>query len=500
MNSILLAWIGNTDLRAAKGELGTELGPIGQAVKQRNFEQIELLSNYPKADFAPYEKWLHAQTAVPLRVRFIKLSRPTEFGEIYQAVVKVNEELRTGSSPKTKFTYHLSPGTPAMSAVWIILAKTRFPAELIESSREEGVRTAAIPFDISAEYIPDLLRKPDEKLAELAAGNVQASPEFSDIIHRSKSMQQVLALARRVAVRKVPVLIEGESGTGKELLARAIHRASPRAKLPFIPVNCGAIPADLVESELFGHEKGAFTGAAQKRDGHFVKAAGGTLFLDEVGELPMPAQVKLLRVLQEQEVTPLGSSKVQKIDVRILSATNRSLINEVSRGTFREDLFYRLAVFSLQLPPLREREGDLGILIDSLLEKLNQESASDLGIEKKKLSPQARNLLLNHNWPGNVRALQNTLVRSAIIATSPQISEDDVRAAFLPAMANEQHQILNRPLEGQFNLPELLADVARHYLQRALTAANGNKSEAAKLLGISSYQTLTNWLTKYGVG
>ncbi|HMV46649.1 MAG TPA: sigma-54 dependent transcriptional regulator [Blastocatellia bacterium] len=499
MKSILLAWIGNTDLRAAKENSPKDLGPIGQAVKERAFDQIELLSNYPKADNTLYEKWLRGRTAAPLRVRAVSLTRPTDFGEIHQAVVKLNQELRKAEAANHKYTYHISPGTPAMCAVWILLAKTRFPAELIESSREDGVRTAAIPFDISAEYIPDLMRRPDETLTELAAGQAQTAPEFAHIIHRSGSMRKVLDLAQRIALRKVPVLIEGESGTGKELLARAIHNASPRAQHPFIAVNCGAIPAELVESELFGHEKGAFTGAAQKRDGHFIKAHGGTLFLDEVGELPLPAQVKLLRVLQEQEVTPLGSSHARKIDVRVVSATNRNLIDEVARGTFREDLYYRLAVFSLHLPPLREREGDVGLLIDSLLERLNQENADSLGIEQKKLSAQARNLLLNHSWPGNVRALQNTLLRAAIIATKPNISEDDVRAALAPAISQAQDQVLNRPLNDQFNLPELLAAVVRHYLNRALQETNGNKSEAAKLVGLPSYQTLTNWLKKYEI-
>jgi transcriptional regulator with PAS, ATPase and Fis domain len=186
-------------------------------------------------------------------------------------------------------------------------------------------------------------------------------------------MDRLIQRARRVAIRNVSVLIEGESGTGKELLARAIHRASPRKDRPFIAVNCGAIPAELVESELFGHEKGAFTGATQQRTGHFEAADGGTLFLDELGELPGPAQVKLLRTLQEGEVVRLGSSKPTKVDVRIIAATNRTLTEEIASGRFREDLFYRLAVAVLKLPPLRERSGDLGVLIDHLLAQVNRE-------------------------------------------------------------------------------------------------------------------------------
>lgn len=312
-------------------------------------------------------------------------------------------------------------------------------------------------------------------------------------------MKKVLSLARKVAIRKVPVLIEGESGTGKELLARAIHNASPRQNNPFIAVNCGAIPPDLVESELFGHRKGAFTGATETRQGHFMKANGGTIFLDEIGELPLSAQVKLLRVIQEQEVTPLGASKPEKIDVRILSATNRTLIQEVAQKTFREDLFFRLAVLVLRLPPLRERQGDVGLLLDIMLDKLNEESAEEMGLEKKKLSPGARNLLLNHAWPGNIRELQNTLVRAAVIASGPKITEGEMQSALLPIPSMQTEQILHQPLGGKFDLQKVIAGVATHYLQRAMTETHGNKSEAAKLVGLPSYQTLTNWLKKYGL-
>src|SRR5581483_8539743 len=239
---------------------------------------------------------------------------------------------------------HLSPGTPAMAAVWIILAKTRFPAKLIESSRQHGIRTASVPFEISADFLPDLLRRPDEELERLSAGLPPEAPEFADIVHRGAGMKRVILRSRRVAARSVPVLIEGETGTGKELLARAIHQASPRKGRPFVAVNCGAIPGELVESELFGHEKGAFTGATAQRKGHFQETDGGTLFLDEVGELPKPAQVKLLRALQEGEVVPIGSSRPVKVDVRLIADTNRSLVQDVAAGQFREDLFHRLAV------------------------------------------------------------------------------------------------------------------------------------------------------------
>jgi DNA-binding NtrC family response regulator len=495
---ILLAWIGKTDLNAAAGEGKVGSGPICAAVTETRYDRVILLNNYPAKDANPYVKWLRRQTESEIELRHIPLPSPTDFGEIYKAVVKTLEQMRAKHGDDVKPTFHLSPGTPAMGAVWIIVAKTRFPAELIESSKEAGVRKVSLPFEISAEFIPDLLRRPDEELKRLTPGLPPEKPAFTDIIYRSSQMEEAIELARRVAPHNLSVLIEGESGTGKELMARAIHRSSLRSDKPFIAVNCGAIPGELVESELFGHEQGAFTGAGRKREGHFVKANGGTIFLDEIGELPPPAQVKLLRVLQEQEVTPLGSSHAKKIDVRVISATNRTLINEVAQGNFREDLFYRLAVFILRLPPLREREGDVGLLLDSILNDLKRE-APDLIPESKKLSPGARNFLLNYAWPGNVREMRNTLLRAAVLSSGPQITEAEIRQAIFTAPNQHKDGILNRPLGNGFTLQQSLTEVAQHYLRRALEQARGNKSDAAKLVGLPSYQTLTNWLKRYGV-
>ena len=213
-----------------------------------------------------------------------------------------------------------------------------------------------------------------------------------------------------------------------------------------------------------GHEKDAFTGASRKREGHFIEANGGTIFLDEVGELPLPAQVKLLRVLQEQEVMPVGSSRAKKIDVRVISATNRTLINEVAQGNFREDLFYRLAVFVLRLPPLREREGDVGLLLDRMLDDLKRETP-DLISKGKKLSPSARNFLLNYGWPGNVREMKNTLLRAAVLSSGPQITEAEIRQAIFTAPTQNKDGILNRPLGNGFTLQQALTEVAQHYLR-----------------------------------
>ncbi len=266
-------------------------------------------------------------------------------------------------------------------------------------------------------------------------------------------------------------------------------------------MNCGAIPGELVESEFFGHLKGAFTGADSDRKGHLETANGGTLFLDEIGELPPPAQVKLLRAVQGEGIQRVGSSKVVKVDVRIMAATNRNLLEEVASGQFREDLFHRLAVGVLQIPPLRERKGDLNELIDRFLDRINDDLAGKPGSGHKKLSAGARNLLLQHPWPGNIRELANTLSRAAIWTPGKTIRVEDVCEALFPvtSRASEGGQILNRQLGNDLRLPDLLAKVAQHYLQRALLEAEGNKTRAAELVGLPSYQTLTNWMKRYGV-
>jgi len=479
--STLLAWLGNTDLRTSESDASEGPGPILSAIKACSYEAVHLLSDHEPQKTRAYAHWLSQQTKAPVTSHQTKLTSPTSFEEIFRATSGVLEKIRV-SSPSASLTFHLSPGTPAMAAIWILLAKTRYPATLIESSREQGVKEVNIPFDLSAEFTPVVGKNADEAL------------------HRCTAMRRTVAMAHQLALRDVPVLLQGESGTGKELFARAIHQASYRSSKPFVAVNCGAIPLELVDAELFGHEKGAFTGATTARVGYFESADGGTLFLDEIGELPLASQVRLLRVLQEREVTRIGSTRTKHIDIRVIAATNRVLSDEVREGRFREDLFHRLAVGVLLLPPLRQREGDLGLLIDSILANINAEASTQPGYNHKKLDVGARNLLIQHPWPGNVRELHNTLLRASIWATGDRITDQDVAESLAVTVTPKVETVLGRPLDQGFSLPDLIADVARHYLEHAMAQAHGNKSEASRLLGLGSYQTLSNWLQKYGVG
>jgi transcriptional regulator with PAS, ATPase and Fis domain len=496
----LLTWIGKTDLDAAAGVAKAGFGPIGQAVTNRTYDQVHLISDFKKSNVSAFKKWLGEKTAAQIEIHYKSLSSPIDFGDIYKAATDVIKDLQEQNGTNLSLTYHLSPGTPAMAAVWIILSKTRFPAGLIESSQQFGVRTVSIPFDISAEFIPDLLRKPDEELEKRSTEKPDENPEFSDILHRSAVMNSVVRQAQKVSFRNIPVLLEGESGTGKELIARAIHRSNPRATNPFIAVNCGAIPPELVESELFGHKRGSFSGAISDRIGYFEQANHGTLFLDEIGELPKEAQVKLLRAVQESEITRVGETVPKAIDARIIAATNRDLLAEVIRGNFREDLFYRIAVMVIKIPPLRAREGDLSLLMDALLDKVNKESTNEPGHKNKKLSASAKNLMLQYSWPGNVRELLNTLRRAVVWSEEEVIGLDTMKGAILSLPTRDlQETILNRSIESGIALEGLLDHVAKHYLVRALQLTHGNKSKAAELLGFSNYQTLTNWMKRHGI-
>lgn len=304
------------------------------------------------------------------------------------------------------------------------------------------------------------------------------------IVYRSRQMEEILALVKRVSQVDATVLIHGESGTGKELIARAIHAQSPRRTGPFHAIDCGAIPESLLESELFGHTKGAFTGATSARKGLFEVTYGGTLLLDEVGELSLPVQVRLLRVLQEREVRPLGSDRAHAIDVRILAATNKDLQEQVSRGAFREDLYYRLNVISMRIPPLRERPDDIVPLAEFFLQKYGKMA----GRPPLRIDPSAANRLLRDRWSGNVRELENAMQRAVALAP-----DDTLRAEDLPHSTRDDPLILPPPLDVEGTLEGM----EKRYILFLLNRYRGNRARTASVLGIGR-NTLWRKLKSYG--
>lgn len=503
---ILFSWVGTADLKAAENRGQFGLGPIGQAVNATNkmpYSEIVLLSDWVGADkdrVVKYTAWLKEQASSAIDLRHVELESAINYGDIYQAAKKILSEKSQKNKYEADFVFHVSPGTPAMGAIWIILSKTSFPAILIESSIKYGVRETVFPFDLSADFIPNLNLKSERVFARLAAGLSTNTSGFNDIIRRSSIMEKTVIKAQLAAPWSVSVLIEGESGTGKELFARAIHDASRKDK-PFLPINCGAIPENLLESQLFGYKRGAFTGADKDTNGCFKNAGEGTIFLDEIGELPKQMQVKLLRVLQEKQVYPLGAKTPENINARIIAATNRNLIEDVTNRIFREDLFYRLAGVVIKLPPLREREGDIGLLIDALLKEINEEFKKNNPLYKYKIiSSASKNLLINHNWPGNIRELKSTLTR-AIIYCDEVIEVDDIREAFLSMPSNSMNTeaILNQPIGQGFNIKKIINSVIKHYIEKALNETHGNKTKAAEALGLRNYQNLNNWLKKLNI-
>ncbi len=321
------------------------------------------------------------------------------------------------------------------------------------------------------------------------------TPTFENLIGVSPPMQAVYELIRQVAPGKTAVLITGETGTGKELVARAIHNLSPRNNSLFVALNCAAIPPDLLESELFGHVRGAFTGAQAERTGKFELADGGTLFLDEIGDMAYPLQAKLLRVLQEGVVERIGSNKAINVDVRVVSSTNRDLAASIRAGTFREDLYYRLNVFRIHLPPLRERRQDIPHLVTSFLTKFSNE----LGKGSLTLTANAHRLLEQYAWPGNVRELQNLMERTAVLASDREIDTPFFRVLVPSAPAETIPEQVQPNIEKETLLIEpAVEELERKLILRALAVAENSKAEAARLLGVSE-RTLWYKLKRYGL-
>jgi two-component system, NtrC family, response regulator PilR len=311
----------------------------------------------------------------------------------------------------------------------------------------------------------------------------------STLIGDSAPMRELRAKIGKLARSQAPIYISGESGTGKELVARMIHEQGPRATQPFVPVNCGAIPHELIESEFFGHKKGSFTGAVADKPGLFQTAHGGTLFLDEVADLPLPMQVKLLRAIQERAIRPVGAQTEIKVDVRILSATHKNLASMVSAGSFRQDLYYRINVIEMHVPPLRERSDDIPPLIEHILQRLAREN----GVSAPRLTDEAMMQLRHFSFPGNVRELENILERAMTLCEGDSIGADDLQ---LRRMAESADEVVVGPTA---ELDTALSDVERKRILVALEQAGGNKTAAAKLLGIS-FRSLRYRLDKLGIG
>ena len=512
---VLAAWIGHNDMRAMAVDLPAgqrheilqklggptpaagEVGPIKSLTNCRQFDEIRLLSNYAAAWEKAYAEWLGGG----VNLVHVDLKNPTDYGEVFAIADRELAKLKADKTwAETDLFIHLSPGSPTMTAIWLLLGKTRYPATFYQTYKGKAWVTD-VPFNLAVDFAPEVFRQADAHLQHLASQSPGEIEGFQQIVGESRAIRLAVGRAQRAAIRNLPVLILGESGTGKDLFAKAIHESSSRRRGPFVAINCAAVSRELLESELFGHAKGAFTGAERDRKGAFEEAHAGTLFLDEIGECDGEMQAKLLRVLQpppdddpcRRSFYRVGESTERQSNVRVIGATNRDLLAAVNEGRFREDLYYRLAVISINIPPLRERQGDIPRIAAHLLERINRQfEQEEPGYSHKSISDSANVFVQNHAWPGNVRQLYNVLAQAAVMSAGPVIGKDEILDAIgeMPSQRPAAGNLLERPLGQDFNLQKLLNDIQRHYLRRAMEEASGVKSKAAKLLGMANYQTL----------
>ncbi len=459
-------------------------GPILSLAGTRSFDRIILFST-PRTAKNTSDTKAALQSLYPrtgIEVRDLPLHDPTDYVAILPAL-RVHVRDITDSMPRVMYFIAVASGTPQMHACWVLLAASgEIPAHILNVRPPQFVskdRPLVCTADLSATDFP---------LVRLNVCSVETSdvslPDLDTVLRELRivgdhlAIRKALEIGAALASSMAPILILGETGTGKELFARFVHRLSGRRLDRFVPVNCAAIPEDLVESILFGHKKGSFTGATGDQIGKFDLADGGTLFLDELAELPLPSQAKLLRVLQDGIVEALGEKKAHKVNVRVIAATNQDLRGAIQRGRFREDLFYRLDVGEIRLPALRERKSDIPKMALHVLDRVNATLRSP-----KRLSPGALARLQNHDWPGNVRDLENVIERSARLARQDVLDVDDLMISE-PVTYADPLAALPEPRAG-FSLDEYLTSARKQLILRALEVAKGNQSEAARLLGLT---------------
>lgn len=480
---ILISWLGLSDQRALSSGDFTN-SALGSIYTHQKPSKLILFSTASAKELKQLDSILDCEI---ISVKS-KLTSPMDYQGIYNIV-----NLKLGKltlDPKIELSYNISSGTQAMSFVFFMLGNSLFPGKFYQSSVEAGAQEVILPFDIVASFIPSVLEKQKSSDIGKMKDVHEIEGAFVNIIHKSDAMKLVIHKAKTLAKTDYPVLIKGETGTGKELFAQAIHQSSTRSNKNFVAINCGALSETLLEAELFGYSKGAFTGASSDKKGLLQQADGGTVFLDELGEMSLPMQVKLLRFLQEDEIRPVGSQDTIKVNVRVIAATHKDLMAMSLTNEFRQDLIFRLAVGVLEIPPLRDRPGDVDLLVQHFLAQASQETGSSIC---KKISKDVKDFTQKQPWNGNVREIQNFIRRCVLWSKENVIQIDEAKA-----------QVLSMPSQGtkfaeitsNFDINEEIEALKEHYIQEALSKTGNNKSQAAKLLGLANHQTLNNWMEK----
>ena len=499
MKRALLTWLGTADMKALTAAEQTNLGPLRQVISEKGFDIVYIMSNRKHDETKQcvdiLKKWRKKLHIEEFQYDF---TNPTD----YELVLKYTEQtltsIRSRLPSEVALTFFVTPGTPIMVAVLCMMAERLPQVSLIQSTQENGVQFLnwSIPNYLTSQNIEEISRN--------ASSDFPDNKVFRKLVLTSEIMREKHRQAINYARYNIPILILGESGTGKGEFAEGIHRASPRSSRPFISVNCGAISPGLIGSELFGAEKGSFSGAVKRIIGKFEAAEHGTIFLDEIGEMPLDQQVNLLKVLDNKEITPIGMLP-KTVDVRIIAATNRNLRQMVSDGTFREDLYYRLSVAMIYLPPFRERGPDLLLAANEALTYANHEIFEDACSEYKEFSTDVKLFISAQEWPGNYREIRNVMIRAVLNATGKILTVSDMQAAMMLDMraadknVGSGFELPPYTSDGSFNLDDALKAVTKHYIEQALKDAGGRKTKAYSLLGLGSYQTLSDRMKKCGI-
>jgi len=484
LKNILLTFTGFHD-PYSKGLVDKEEqpGPILSLLNVSSFEHVFLFDTPTTREISRSTKEvinaLHPDCEV--HVLDMKLSDPTSYRDIFGGLKQHAHAIQEEHGPAS-FYISVASGTPQMHACWVLLASSgEIPAKILHVRPPRFVTKDLPPvseIDLSSDEFPSVRFKSSSFALDEYEVDVDSARTQLGIVGDHPTMLKALDMGAMLASSLAPILITGETGTGKELFARYVHALSGRPQDTFIVVNCAAIPEDLVESILFGHKKGAFTGAVTDQTGKFDAANKGTLFLDELGELPLPAQAKLLRVLQDGIVEPIGQTKGHAVDVRIVAATNHDLRKQIRKGNFREDLYYRLNVGEIKLPSLRERRSDIPKLVLHILDRLNGSLK-----RQRRLTADALNRLQARNWEGNIRDLENVIERSVRLSRVEVLDASDLLITE-PVTYADPLDALPEPCEG-FSLDEFLGSARKQIILRALETANGNQTQAARMLGVT---------------
>jgi transcriptional regulator with PAS, ATPase and Fis domain len=488
----LYTWLGYRDIENMKQDQNAAISSLA-IFNKTPFDRIVIFANTWEESWDKYEAWL--------RKRLSTIQRPSDNIKVYRAdvstaidyptIIKHTEKWLSKLSEESESLYiNLTSGSPAMTAASILVGKGKSNTIFIQSSRDDNVLDVDIPVDFGKAYIQSAAKN----IASKAVAKPLVYKAFDNIVAHSSVMKSTIKKAKRLATSELPTLILGETGTGKEVLTNAIHAASLRADKPLKTVNCGALPETLVDSILFGHVKGAFTGAEKDHKGLFEQADGGTLFLDEVGELTPETQVKLLRALQQGEITKVGSEQTINVDVRVIAATHRDLMQLVETNKFREDLFYRLAVGIVEIPALRNRLEDISPLTLELIDEINLAASKLPDYKCKNISESAIKFISAQAWPGNIRELWNTLNRAFLWSDKEKITEIDIQDALIIRTNIQEIGNISLTLGQQVNISDIIDIQRKKYVKAAMKACGGNKSKAAEMLSLNSHQVLTKWI------